>query len=152
MAHDEPGEMTAAPKTPKSPRTPWPQKDKKMMGLVLVSPRNPQFGKLSIAEKGKVVTIETKKEGEDLQALITQIGAQNDEVGEFSQKNSTTKLPPYILPWKGKAKVPKDLEAMKSALQTPLLPNDIMFEGLPLGWVLTMNFRDWDLTDSEKFP
>lgn len=65
---------------------------------------------------------------------------------------STTKLPTYIPPWKGKVKATKDLEPTKSALQTPLLPDVINFEGSPLGRVPTMKFEDWDLADSEKFP
>jgi len=44
-----------------------------------------------------------------------------------------TMLPPYITQWKGKAKVPKDPETMKSVLQTPLLHDDIRFEDPPLG-------------------
>jgi len=61
-------------------------------------------------------------------------------------------LPEYVPPWKGKTKIPKDLDATKSALQTPLLPNGIIFEGSHLGCVPTMKFEDWYLTDSEKFP
>jgi len=48
--------------------------------------------------------------------------------------------------------VPKDLDETKSFLQTPLLPDDIMFEGMHLGRVLTMKFEDWDLTGHKKFP
>ena len=59
-------------------------------------------------EKGKAITIETEEE-EDLQALIVQIEVQDDEAEDVSQIHSTTKLPPYIPPWKGKAKVPKEL-------------------------------------------
>lgn len=86
-----------------------------------------------MTEKGKAITIETVEEEEDLQALIAQIEAQDNEAKDVSQNNSVTRLPPYIPAWKGKAKVPKDLEATKSVLQTPLLPNYIRFEGMPLG-------------------
>jgi len=41
---------------------------------------------------------------------------------------------------------------MKSALQTPLLLDDIRFDSPPLGWVSNIKFEDWDLADSEKFP
>jgi len=41
---------------------------------------------------------------------------------------------------------------VKSALQTPLLPDGITFEGLLLGCVPTLKFEDWDLANSEKFP
>jgi len=50
------------------------------------------------------------------------------------------------------AKILKDLEATKNTLQTPLLPDEIRFHGLPLGRVLNIKFEDWDLAKSEKFP
>jgi len=62
------------------------------------------------------------------------------------------KLPEYVPPWKRKAKVPKDLDATKSTLQTPLLPDGITFQGLHLRHVPTLKFEDWDLIDSKKFP
>lgn len=65
---------------------------------------------------------------------------------------ATAKLPKYVPLQKGRAKVPKDLDATKSALQTLLLPDGIMFEGLALGHVPIMKFDDWDLADSKKFP
>jgi len=65
---------------------------------------------------------------------------------------ATEKLPEYIPLQKGKAKVPKDLDADKSALQTPLLPDGILFEGLVQGHVPTMKFEYWDLMDGENFP
>ena len=68
-----------------------------------------------------------------MQALIPQIEVQDDVEEDVSPITFATKLPTYFPPWKGKAKVPKDLEAMKSALKTPLLLDGIMFEGIPLG-------------------
>ena len=49
-----------------------------------MSSRNPQFGKLSIEEKGKAITIETDHEEEDLQALVNEIEAAKD-MGEDIQ-------------------------------------------------------------------
>jgi len=65
---------------------------------------------------------------------------------------TAAKLLEYVPPWKGKEKVPKDLDATKSTLQNPLLPDVILFEGLVMGHMPTMKFEDWDLADSEKFP
>jgi len=48
--------------------------------------------------------------------------------------------------------MPKDLDNSKSPLQTPLLPDGIIFEGTHLGRVPTLKFEDWDLADHEKFP
>lgn len=45
----------------------------------------------------------------------------------------TVKLPMYIPPRKGEVRVPKDLDTTKSVLQTPLLLDEITFEGLLLG-------------------
>ena len=69
-----------------------------------------------MTEKEKSVTIEIEEEEEDLQALIIQIEVQDDEAEDVSQMSFAMKLPPYIPSWKGKAKIPKDLEATRSAL------------------------------------
>lgn len=50
------------------------------------------------------------------------------------------------------AKILKDLKAMKSTLQTSLLPNEIRFDGMRMGQILNIKFEDQGLTDSEKFP
>jgi len=71
---------------------------------------------------------------------------------DIQPTRSAKKLPAYVPPWKGKTKVPKDLDETKSSLQTPLLPNNIVFEGTHLGHVPTMKFKDWDLAIREKFP
>jgi len=99
-------------------------------------------------EKGKVVTIKTDEEEEDLQALI--IAKEEDEGMEvdIQPTYSTTKLTAYVPQRKEKAKVPKDLEKTKSEL----LPNGIKFEGTCLGHVMTMKFENWDLTNHENFP
>lgn len=82
-----------------------------------------------MAEMGKAVTLEIEEEEEDLQDLIAQIEAQDDEAKNVSQVPSVIKLPPYIPPRKGKAKIPKDLEATKSVL----LLDEIRFDRPPLG-------------------
>lgn len=56
--------------------------------------------------------------------------------------HSVTKLPTYVPPSKGKTKVLKYLDETKSSLQTPLLPDGIVFEGMHLGRVATMKFED----------
>ena len=48
------------------------------MGPVRMSPRNPYFGKLSMEEKGKAVTIETNDEEEDLQTVVNEIDVAED--------------------------------------------------------------------------
>lgn len=47
-----------------------------------------------------------------------------------------TRLPEYVPPRKGKAKVPKDIDERKISLQTLLLPDNIVFEGAHMGRVL----------------
>ena len=44
-----------------------------------------------------------------------------------------TQLPDYIPSHKGKNKVPKDIDESKVPLQTPLLTDEIVFEGLCSG-------------------
>jgi len=44
------------------------------------------------------------------------------------------------------------LDAANNALQTPLVLDEIRFDGLPLGRLLSIKFKDWDLADSDKFP
>lgn len=43
-----------------------------------MSPQNLRFGKLSMEEKGKVVTIETDDKEEDLRALVDEIEEAED--------------------------------------------------------------------------
>lgn len=53
-----------------------------------------------------------------------------------------TRFPVYVPLRKGKARVPKDLDERNSPLQTLLLPDDIVFDGAHLGWVLVLKFED----------
>jgi len=103
-------------------------------------------------EKGKAVTIETDDEEEDLQALIDEIEIDEEMEEDIQLMRTPVKFPEYVPLQKGKDKVPKDLDATKSALQSPLLPDGIVFEGSPLDCMPTMKFEYWDLMDNEEFP
>jgi len=46
---------------------------------------------------------------------------------ETQATHTLIKFPAYVPLQKGKAKVPKDLDETKSSLQTPLLPDSIIF-------------------------
>ena len=48
--------------------------------------------------------------------------------------------------------VPKDIDERKTPLQTPMLLDEIVFEGPCLAWVPLLKLEDWDLDDHEKFP
>lgn len=137
---------------PKSPRTLRPNKDKQPMIPMHVSTQNPLRTRLMMEEKGKEINLETDEEGEDLEDLIIEEDEDEGMEVETEAAHPLTKLPAYVPPRKGKAKVPKDLDESKSSLQTPLLPNDIIFEGMHLGQVPNLKFEYWDLTDHEKFP
>jgi len=149
---DVPEGVGVVAEIPKSSHMPRPNKDKQAMAPICMSLRNPLHSKLLMVEKGKVVTIKIDEKEEDLQALI--IVEEEDEGMEddIQPTHSTTKLPTYVPPWKGKTKVPKELDKTKSSHETLLLPDDIMFEGTHLGHVPNMKFEDWDLADHEKFP
>lgn len=86
-----------------------------------------------------------------MQVLMAVVEEEEDVEEDIQPLHSAAKLLEYVPPQKGKTKIPKDLDAKKSALQTPLLPDGITFEGLLLGRVPTVKFEDWDLTHSEKF-
>jgi len=103
-------------------------------------------------DKDKTVNLETDDEKEDLQAFIEVIEVDEEMEEEIQRVCTIAILPKYVPPWRGKEKVPKDLDAIKSALQTLLLPGGILFEGSVSGRVPTMKFEDLDLMDSEKFP
>ena len=62
-----------------------------------------------------------------------------------------TRLPKYVPSCKPKSKVPKDIDEIKNPLQTPLLPNEITFDGPRLAQVPMLELEDWDLADHEKF-
>lgn len=94
--------------------------------------------------------IEIDEEEEDLQALIITSEEDEDIEEDIQPTCSTTKLPTYVPLWKGKTKVPKGLDETKNSLQTPLLPERILFEGMHLVCMPTMKFEDQDLTNCEK--
>ena len=122
------------------------------MVLVRVSAQNPLRNRMTIEKKGKAVNIETDEEEEDLEDLIIEEDEDESMEEETEPTHPPTKLPSYIPLRKGKAKVPKDLDESKSSLQTPILPDDIIFEGTHLGYVPNLKFEDWDLTNHERFP
>ena len=71
---------------------------------------------------------------------------------ETQPAHPSKKLPTYVPPWEGKARVPKDLDETKSSLQTPLLQDNNIFEYTHLGQVSSLKFKDWDLADHKNFP
>jgi len=101
------------------------------MILVRMSPRNPLRTKLTMEENGKAVNVETDDE-EDLGEILVEEEEDGEMEEETEGADPPTKLLEYVPPWKGKAKVPKDLDESKSSLQTPLLLDDIIFEGVHL--------------------
>jgi len=65
-----------------------------------------------------------------LKDLIAQIEVQDEDEDEVFQIPSQ---PPYISPWNRVPKIPEDLDATKNTIQTPLILNEIRFNGLLLG-------------------
>lgn len=63
-----------------------------------------------------------------------------------------TKFSNHIPPYKGKAKVTKGPNFDKFVISTPLLPEQVPFEGLRLAWISLLKMDDWDLEDHEQFP
>ena len=54
-----------------------------------------------------------------------------------------SKLLKYIPLRKGKVKVPKDLDVGQFVLNTPLLLENLTFEGLRLAWIPHLKLEDW---------
>jgi len=79
------------------------------------------------------------------------MGVKIEEV-EAQGVDPITWLPEYVPPRKPKSKIPKDINESKNPMQTPLLPDEITFDGLQLAWVSIFKLEDWDMADHENFP
>jgi len=62
-----------------------------------------------------------------------------------------SKLLDYIPPCKGKTKVTKDLDSDNFVISMPLLPEQVLFEGLCVVWIPMLKMEDWDLEEYEWF-
>ena len=98
MVHDVPKDTGITSKILKSPWTPRPKKYNKTIRPVHMSPRNLQFSNLSMEEKGKVVTIETDEEQEELRYLIVEVEEEEDMEADIQPMHSAAKLPEYVPP------------------------------------------------------
>lgn len=109
--------------------------------------RNPPKDKPTAQEKGKSINLESEEEEiEDILMDDEDLGIDVEEV-EAQRANPITRLLEYIPLHKGKTKAPKDIDESKVPLQTPLLPDEIIFEELHLGRVPLLKLEDWDLVD-----
>jgi len=119
--------------------------------LVHASPRrNPPNP--TAQEKGKAINLEPEEE--DIQDILIDnedLGAKVEEV-EAQGADPITQLSKYVPPCKPKSKVPKDIDESKTPLQTPLLLDEIAFDGSCLARVLVLKLENWDLVYHEKFP
>ena len=61
-------------------------------------------------------------------------------------------MPEYVPLHKPKTKIPKDIDESKTPLETPLLLDEIVFDGSCLAWVSLLKLEVLDLADHEKFP
>lgn len=91
----------------------------------------------STQEKGKVVDLEAKEGIEDI---------------DIDKVDHILKLPEYIPSCQGKVKVLKDLDEGQFLLNTPLLPENITFQGSRLVCIPHLKLEYWDLGDIEWFP
>ena len=114
---DAPEDSRIMVEIPKSPRTPRPKKDKHVMVPVCVSPRKLLCTKLTMEEKGKAVNIETDEEKEDVEDLVSEEDKDEGMEEKTEPAHPPTNLPTYTPPWKGKAKVPKDLDESRTLWQ-----------------------------------
>jgi len=99
---------------PKSPCTARPKKDKHVTVPVCVSLRKLLCTKLTMEEKGKAVNIETNKEKEDVEDLVIEEDKDEGMEEKTEPAHPPTNLATYTPPWKGQAKVPKDLDESRT--------------------------------------
>ena len=82
---------------------------------VRVSPRNPLRTRLTMEEKGKAINLEANEEEYFEEILVEEEEDIEMEV-ETQGVDPLTRMPAYVPPQKGKARVPKDLDERKSSL------------------------------------
>ena len=114
------------------------------MILVRVSPHNLLCTRLMMEEKGKVVNLETDEEEEDLEDLIIEEDEDEGMEEETEPAHPPTKLLAYIPPQKGRTKVTKDPDSRKFVLSTPLLLEQVEFEGPRLARISVLKMEDSD--------
>ena len=61
-------------------------------------------------------------------------------------------LPKYMAQRKPVVKITKDLEKVKSHINTSLLPEKLPFEGEMFAKLPMLKLEDWDLANCVKFP
>ena len=93
-------------------------------------------------EKGKIVNIDSDDEEQDHLTFIEEMELE-EEMGEDIQPiRVAIKFPKYVPSSKGRVKVPKDLDVVKSTLNTLSLPERVLFNGVVVGRIATMKFED----------
>lgn len=114
--------------------------------------KHPQTGKPTTSEKGKAIDVEPEVEVEELHVDTNDIDMDGVENVDVEGSDPISKLPEYIHSHRGKMKVLKDIDESKVTLHTPLLPDQIVFEGPRLGHIPLLKLEDLDLDDAKCFP
>ena len=139
-------------KVPKSSRTsiPNPNPTKEVVNdkngkqpaiPVHASPRR-NSQKPTAQKKGKDINLEPEEEDiEDIPMDDEDVGMEVEEA-EAQGVHPITQLSEYVPLCKPKSKVPKDVNENRTPLQTPLLPDEIVFDGLQLARVSILNLED----------
>jgi len=113
-----------------------------MQPPVRASPRkHPQLGKPTAQENAKMIDLEKEEEAEEIPMDDEDIAMEMEYV-EIEGSDPISELTEYIPPHRGKMKVPKDIDERKVTLHTPLLPDQIVFEGPHLGRVPLLKLED----------
>lgn len=95
---DAPKDVEIVVEIPKSPHTLMLKKDKHLMILMRVSPRNLLHTILMMEEKGNVVNLETDEDEGDLEDLIIEEDEDEGMEEEIEHAHPPTKLLAYIPP------------------------------------------------------
>jgi len=118
--------------------------DKKEKKPYQESQKNPT----EICQKGKMDR--SKKMTEPLDLDEEQLHGGIREI-DTEEADPITHPPPYIPPRKATAKAPKDLDSVKFMVSTPLLLENVLFEGNLLAHIPNMKMEDWDMGHHERF-
>jgi len=88
-----------------------------------------------------MIDLEPEEEAEEIPMDDEDIVVETKDI-EIEGLDPISKLPEYIPLHGGKMKVPKNIDESKVTLHTPLLPDQIVFEGPCLGCVPLLKLED----------
>lgn len=151
-----------------------------VMPILPTSPRSPRL-KQTMAKENQPTMKEKKPTAKEKQKRLTLVHTSARKHTEAQSKQKKDKKPEkvmdleeeeyqgiedfnvegvepfsilakYVTLWKRKTKVTKNPNSGKFRISTPLLQDQVTFEGPKLAHMPMLKLEDWDIVDQEKFP